>query len=200
MLEYAAVAFAPWLSDSSTSKLEKVQLEAARAITWPGPIYPSWSSPCRIPAAPYFNAFPNHFPPNIWRVGQSSTSRRSSSSPLHRMQKAPEEERPAQRSFSLSELTRPQSPGFCSNYLSCDQISIPPWNKPPHSDSHRTSWQGNVTIPAERPFTSNACLLAPSGLPDLHRWFGSWWSRWRLCRFGSPFRPFGLMVVFLSFW
>ena len=33
MHEYAAAAWAPWLSANSTSKLEKVQLEAARTIT-----------------------------------------------------------------------------------------------------------------------------------------------------------------------
>ena len=33
MLEYAAVTWAPWLSATSTSLLEKIQMQAARAIT-----------------------------------------------------------------------------------------------------------------------------------------------------------------------
>ena len=58
----------------------------------------------------------------------------------------------------------------------------------PYANSHHTSWQEHVTIPAERPFASRPCHHSPSGVPDLQRWFGSALNRGRRCRFGSP-RP-----------
>ena len=47
------------------------------------------------------------------------------------MQTAPEEDSLTQHSISLSESTRSQSPGLNSNSPSCEQLSIPPLDKPP---------------------------------------------------------------------
>ena len=42
-----------------------------------------------------------------------------------------------------------------------------------HANNHHTTRHENVTIPAERPFASNSCLHYPVGHPHLHRWFVS---------------------------
>ena len=97
---------------------------------------------------------------------------------------APDEEKLAQHSIYLFESTQCQSSGFSSNspllwaafHSSMGQAS-------PCHNIHHTSFQENVTIPAERPFASNPCLHSASGLPDLHRWFGLRWNRGRRCRF-----------------
>ena len=46
---------------------------------------------------------------------------------------------------------------------SCEQLFIPPWDKSP-PNSHHTSYQENVTIPAEKPFTSYPCLHSPADI------------------------------------
>ena len=116
MIEYATVAWETWLSSSNTSKLEKVQLEEARAITGLVRFTPVEASQAESKLPPILTCYKNHLHPMRWRVGPSSTSGRSSSNLLRRKQTAHEEEWLAQRSITPSEWTRSQFPGGISNH------------------------------------------------------------------------------------
>ena len=113
MIEYAAAAWPPWLSATSTIRLEKVQLEAARAIT--GLVH-------TIPVEAVLAE--SQLPPISMRIKTISILRADELAHLpsaddHRqtlcMRTAPEEERLEQNSISLSESTWSQSPGLNSN-------------------------------------------------------------------------------------
>ena len=138
---------------------------------------------CCIYICLYICMYLKHLHPKNWRVVPSSTSRRSSSNAPHRKQTAPEEERLAQRSISLSESTQYQLPGLSSNApLLWADFHSPMGQATPYPNSHHTSWQENVAITAET-FRNKPLPPFPQ---RTSKWFGSSWNRGRRCRFGSP--------------
>ena len=128
MLEYAAAAWASWLSATSTSKLEKVHLEAARAITGlvrSTPVEAVLAESQLPPISTHFQTI------SLLKADEWAHLPRSSSNPLQRMQTAPGVERQAQHSISLSESTQSQTQVLTPTPHSCEQLYIPPRDKPP---------------------------------------------------------------------
>ena len=89
MLEYATVAWAPWLSATTTCKVERVQLEAARAIIGLVRSTPVETVLAESQLLTISTRLQTIFHPKSWRMGPSSIIGRSLSSPLYLMQTAP---------------------------------------------------------------------------------------------------------------
>ena len=159
MLENAAAAWAHWLSATFTSKHYKVQLEATRAIT--GLVRSTQD--VAVLGESQLPPISTHFQTiSLLRADEWAHLPRSSSSPSHCMQTAPEEERLAQHSISLSESTWSQSPGHNSNSPSCEQFSIPSLDKPLPIPTVITPVDKRMQQSQQIHFPSKPCLHPPT--------------------------------------
>ena len=138
MLECAAAACAPWLSATFTSKLEKVQLEAARTITGfvrSIPVEAVLAEYLLPPILARFQTISLLIADEWANLPPADDHRKTLFSACRQRLK-----RLAQNSISLSESTRSQSPGYTSNsplpgaafHSSMGQAS-------PNPNSHHTS-------------------------------------------------------------
>ena len=131
ILEYAAAAWAPWLSATSTRKLENVQLEAARAITGifrPTPDeavlaksqLPSISTHCQTISLLKADEWAHLLPAADHRQTLFTACR----------------QRLKKKDWLNTLFLCPNQLGLNAQVLtptppSCEQLSIPPWDKPP---------------------------------------------------------------------
>ena len=131
MLEYAAATWAPWLSASSTSKFEKVQLEAARAITGLVRAAPDEAGLAVSQLPPISMRFwtISLLKADEWAHLPPADDRRQTLFTACRQRLKRNDGRYTQF-LCLNQLgLNPQV--LAPTLLSCEQLSIRPWDKPP---------------------------------------------------------------------
>ena len=185
-LNNAAAARPPWLSATSTNKLEKVQLVAARAITClvrSTPVEAVLAESHQPPISTYFQTI-SLLKADEWANLPPADGRRQVLLTASRQHQNRKDRRNTQY-LCLNQL------GLCPHVLtqtpsSCEQLSFPSLDKP-YPIQTVISQDDKIMSPSQqRPCASNPYLHSPSGLPDLHTPFGSRWNHGRRCRFGSP--------------
>ena len=170
MLEYAAAAWASWMSTTITSKREKVQLEATRAIIGlvrSTPVETVLVESQRPPISMHFQTISllkadecAHLPPVYDRRQTLFTTFK---------QGLKRKDRRNTQFFHLNQHgLKPQL--LTQTTPICDQIFIPPWDKPPHSQQSSHQLTRECHHPSRQTFRLKPLPPSPSRLSNLHRW------------------------------